>query len=447
MAGSPVRISEICVEGFRCFGQRQTARIAPLTLLVGENSAGKTSFLAMVRALRESAVALPQPDFNAPPYQFGSYDDMAHRKGAIGNPPVPEFNGSATFLMSPRIPSGYRPEVKISATYAKRGKEPALVRRRFEAEDYWIEDDARSRRGVTVVGHPEFELETRFARETQQAPIHSWILLHSVRMALDGPEHVKIRRGSLPEGQEWWPAFHQRMTDAVEFFGSDKGLVFPGAPVRSQPKRSYEATPGRNVAEGDRIPRRLADLIAKGGRAWEKLGASLRRYGKDSGLFDHIDVRRLGTFDSDPFQVSISPSGSPSRVLTDVGYGVSQALPVLVELLNGDPSRVFLLQQPEVHLHPRAQATLGSLMVRAANGGRQLLVETHSDYLLDRIRMDIRDGKTKLGPDDVSILYFERDGVEARIHSIGIDAQGNVVGAPEGYRQFFMEETDRSFGL
>ena len=75
------------------------------------------------------------------------------------------------------------------------------------------------------------------------------------------------------------------------------------------------------------------------------------------------------------------------------------------------------------------------------------MVETHSDYIIDRVRMDVRDGKTGLKPEDVSILYFERGEADVKIHSIGLDEQGNVLDAPEGYRQFFADELTRSIGL
>ena len=61
--------------------------------------------------------------------------------------------------------------------------------------------------------------------------------------------------------------------------------------------------------------------------------------------------------------------------------------------------------------------------------------------------MDVRDGKTKLKPEDVSILYFERNDLDVCIHSLRFDEHGNVQGAPDGYRNFFLEETRRSLGL
>ena len=114
------------------------------------------------------------------------------------------------------------------------------------------------------------------------------------------------------------------------------------------------------------------------------------------------------------------------RNVIDVGYGVSQVLPIITELFRDSQTSMFLLQQPEVHLHPSAQAALGSLFCKIAARNRQLVVETHSDRLLDRVRMDVRDGRTKLTPDDVSILFFERGDLDVRIHSLRLDAEGNV---------------------
>ena len=172
-------------------------------------------------------------------------------------------------------------------------------------------------------------------------------------------------------------------------------------------------------------------------------------------MFDEIQVRSFGRSDGDPFQIQVRKHSGPKsrrrkgpwRNLIDVGYGVSQALPVLTELLRPDGPTMFLLQQPEVHLHPQAQAALGTLFCQVASGGKQIIIETHSDYIIDRVRMDVRDGKTGLRPEDVSILYFEPGDLAVKIHSITIDDYGNLDGAPTGYRQFFSDELTRSIGL
>lgn len=137
----------------------------------------------------------------------------------------------------------------------------------------------------------------------------------------------------------------------------------------------------------------------------------------------------------------------PWRNLIDVGYGVSQTLPVLTELNRREGAPMFLLQQPEVHLHPSAQAALGSTLCRVAASGRQVIVETHSDHLMDRVRMDVRDRSTTLTPKEVSLLFFERGDLEVNIHSIEFDETGSVNNAPEGYRRFFFDEVRRSISL
>ena len=191
----------------------------------------------------------------------------------------------------------------------------------------------------------------------------------------------------------------------------------------------------------------LANQYFEGKERWNHLREALQRFGKDAGLFDEITVKPLGK-QSGPFQLQIrrfdGHTKGPQRNLIDVGYGVSQVLPVVTELLRLDAPPMFLLQQPEVHLHPSAQAALGSLFCRIAAWDRQIVIETHSDHLLDRVRMDVRDGAGALKPEDVSILYFERQRLDVRIHSLRIDEDGNILDAPPGYRRFFMDEVRRS---
>jgi len=224
--------------------------------------------------------------------------------------------------------------------------------------------------------------------------------------------------------------------------------IFVGAPVRSKPHRTYDPARAASDPEGENAPMYLAEMHFNGGDGWERLKSAIERFGKQSGLFDQFQVKRYGQSISAPFQLQVKKtdgkSKGPWRNLIDVGYGVSQVLPIITELLRPDGPRAFLMQQPEVHLHPSAQAALGSLFCNFAGAGRhQFVVETHSDYLLDRVRMDVRDGKSKLKPDDVSILYFERKNLEVKIHSLQLDERGQIMNAPSSYRKFFMDEVNK----
>ncbi|MGH8581261.1 MAG: AAA family ATPase [Gammaproteobacteria bacterium] len=218
------------------------------------------------------------------------------------------------------------------------------------------------------------------------------------------------------------------------------------APVRSKPLRTYNPISDIPLPEGDHVPMVLAKTFFSDKSEWGRLKAAIDDFGEDSGLFTSLEIKGLGRHESDPFQIRVRIEGPPSN-LVDVGYGISQVLPILVDALLSKRGSMFLLQQPEVHLHPRAQAALGTFMLKLAREqSAQLIVETHSDYLLDRLRMEIRDNE-KASPGDVGILFFERNGVEVNVHSIDISENGNLNNAPESYRKFFLEEERRFLGV
>ena len=238
-------------------------------------------------------------------------------------------------------------------------------------------------------------------------------------------------------------------------FRPDRSRAFTSAPVRSHPRRTYDPTRPTFDPEGDYAPSYMAGLSRRNQREWKTLKGSIESFGVTSGLFNEIMIKSFE--DAGPFQVHVRRHDKKRkgiwRNIVDVGYGVSQVLPITIDLLREDSPSISLLQQPEVHLHPSAQAALGSLFCTVAeqesrpDKRRQLIVETHSDYIIDRVRMDVRDKKTSLKPEDVSILYFERTGPDVKIHSLSIDERGNVLGAPPSYGQFFLEETNRSIGI
>jgi predicted ATPase len=99
----------------------------------------------------------------------------------------------------------------------------------------------------------------------------------------------------------------------------------------------------------------------------------------------------------------------------------------------------LLLQQPEVHLHPKAQAALGSMIKDwVSKGNKTVVVETHSDYLVDRLRLEVK--RANLKQSDVKIFFLEKKNGKTNLHVLEVDSQGNVLNAPDGYRDFFLRE-------
>jgi predicted ATPase len=138
---------------------------------------------------------------------------------------------------------------------------------------------------------------------------------------------------------------------------------------------------------------------------------------------------------------SLSVTFSSGRVTsnafrpTSVGFGVSYTLPVLVALLSSKPGTLVLLENPEAHLHPRGQMAMGELMARAAASGVQVVAETHSDHVLNGVRLAVK--QRTVGAGDVRLHYFSRrDDGERIVHEVvspQIGPDGRIDAWPAGF--------------
>lgn len=442
------QLREIRLRDFRCFRGQHAVPLAPLTLLVGENSTGKTSFLAAVRAICDVAFHQREPDFREPPYDLGSFPEIVHDRGARGSNAETFEIGISAHGMKPGL-------LECNVEFGSGMSAAPLVSRGHAAAGnswfkWWPADGERV----------SFELgsgnETWIRDEISHAATHHLtILIQSAFLYLDfvGSPPAGTSTGE-PEAKD---ARDRRelvldLVSRFEYFTFKGSRPFASAPIHASPRRTYDPAKLTTDPWGADVPSRFASLQFQDKTEWMALKEKLDFFGRESGLFDDFSVKQLTRVEGGPFQLQIRKSGESGRRgrkrnLVDVGFGVSQMLPVLAALFRVDGPSMLLLQQPELHLHPSAQAALGSQFCRTTETGRQLIVETHSEYIIDRIRIDIRDRETALKPDDVSVLFFERSDLDVRIHPLRFDEQGNVLGAPDGYGQFFMDEARRSVGL
>jgi len=124
--------------------------------------------------------------------------------------------------------------------------------------------------------------------------------------------------------------------------------------------------------------------------------------------------------------------------IADVGFGVSQVLPVLVALLVASPGQMVYIEQPEIHLHPRAQATVANILIDAAKRGVRVVAETHSSLLLTAIQTQV--ARDKIAPDQVMLHWFQRDqdGI-TQISSTELDETGAFGEWPVDFADVEME--------
>ncbi len=436
-------ITQFSIEEVRCFAERQNLEIRPLTFLIGENSTGKTTVLGCFQVLADYLdLDMRGIDFNRKPYSMGTFTDIVRNSK----------KEEKAFKLGFKFKFGNE-EVECTVEFVeKRGEfEPAPKSLTLNFTD-----------GKVVVNAAEKEEESWYKMrltsfDKKENEYHLTCGFSELR---DRPPSFLFAFGHPEENSEREKAFNKYLSakgDLIEEnispgwmrLGSTE--VFSTAPIRSRPGRTYDVTRVSDDPEGGDVPMHLMLIQATKKQRWEDLQQKLVQFGKRSGMFQNIEVMNLAS-PGGPFQLKVKVRG-PNSNITDVGYGVSQIVPILVQILDAPSSRrhmmgtpFFLLQQPEVHLHPRAQAELSSLLARlAGENQRSFIVETHSDYMIDRARIEIRKGTIR--PEDVSLIYLEPKGRVVKVHNISFDKMGDMVNIPKAYREFFMKEVTQLMGF
>ena len=224
------------------------------------------------------------------------------------------------------------------------------------------------------------------------------------------------------------------------------------APIRTRPLRTYDTYRLDFSPEGEHTPYLIKKLLTRRTptqrKQSERFIKFIEKFGRDSGLFKSISIkdydRRTTT---SPFELDIILAKEALSV-DSVGYGISQALPVIVELFAQPKGTLFTIQQPEIHLHPRAQTALGDLIYELTIlENKRFAIETHSDFTIDGFRLHYKARKTERRP-DAQIVFFERSDGSNNLYSIDILENGETsANQPRAYREFFVKKQMQLLGL
>ena len=214
-------------------------------------------------------------------------------------------------------------------------------------------------------------------------------------------------------------------------------------PLRQDPQLLYRSAPsGRPGFVGTRVEYAVAALHRQAAREQScplpdgsvrtvALGDAVDLWLAALGLAASIDTSdraRLGLEARLTMPEVARPIG-----MTAVGVGVSQALPVLVMALAASPGSVLLLEQPELHLHPAVQQRLGDFLLACAASGRQVIVETHSDHLVTRLRRRIAEEPGDRLVDTVAVVLAHRDAAGTHFRRLPANRYGGYDEWPEGF--------------
>ena len=464
-----MNVRKLLIEDVRCFSGRHELDIRPLTFLVGENSTGKSTALGCLHTLydfiRGKNAGL---DFNTQPYQMGAFTDIIRR----ANPRKTNFGiGLEIQAKESSEPIGY----SLGIATRERTSEPVIIEQRIRSDNGEISFSENSRNldesdpqsgfydhfrlveSTESNGFRETKIEMEKTRlETTVlavfSPISSFryhaIEMESVYQSVEQERIQKKTKRDKPRNNFYMELFHVFDEYLAGYLKSERfrpAEVYSFAPIRSIPQRTYDPIREEVSPFGSDLPMALVNMTRIDTERWRKLRDRLIEFGRSSGLFNGVFVRRFGKSPGDPFQLQIKVNG-PKVNMVDVGYGVSQILPILVRVLNGSRNTMFLMQQPEIHLHPKGQAALSSLLIETIKReNHTYVIETHSDAMINRARIEIMNGT--ISPKDVSLVYLEPIGNSVKVHNIKFDIQANLIGAPQGYRDFFINESDKLLGF
>ena len=430
------------LKNVRCFEGEQSFEIRPLTFITGENSTGKTTLIGCFHTLFHNIIKGRDADdfnFNEEPYDMGSFDTIASA-GNGKSKQVGFFDlgmsceGREYTARLVRDKNTKRPV----ASDIKIFMEDIAVHLRFKNKeiDFCLTSNAGASLNLRL---PRFEDRYRFKDR--------WARKFSISRL--------FRLTSYADYDIWSKKLNKNQTELLgkfqEFLFDFRSSLFPRdlislAPVRSKPKRFYSSFIEQSSydPEGANIPMRLRDIKIQDKKLWKDLLKKLKEFGEDSELFYGITIKEH--LQTGHFELHLKTKTSVSNI-RDTGYGTSQILPVLTDLFQSPQGSRLLLQQPEVHLHPKAQAQLSSLFVDCVKNpmNKSFLIETHSDYMVDRARTAVRKGF--ISADDLSLIYLESRKGRVRAHNILFDEKGDMIKVPEGYRDFFLEEMDDFLGI
>lgn len=429
-----MKLIEFSLRGVRCFAERQDFRIRPLTLLVGENSTGKTTALGCLQVLASCHTGAGV-DFNRDPYEMGNFKNI-----------ISPAAGDSTFELGFTVENkGEKIERIVEFAEQENNVEPAVrhVTTKFSDGKVIFGIGEKSGKSYNDERTNSYRLKL-LGGITRDLP-----LLQLLNFFTNIPKqetelsHLKQYADKRREqGLPW-------LDDVLMPF------IFSTAPVRSRPKRTYDPIRESYDPEGSDVPTRLMRMQAADKEAWQKLLKLLADFGKEAQMFNSLEVRHFGESTSDPFQILVNVDGAKINII-DVGYGISQILPVLFRafepVVRGSArwpaATILLMQQPEVHLHPKAQAVFASSLVSLTKqSGRSFIVETHSRNIIDRVRIEITRGN--IDHEDVSLIYLQPErnssGRTVKAHNITFDREANMVDEPPHYAEFLMEETGRLF--
>ncbi len=392
-------ITELRAQNFKSWQDTGTLQFAPLTGLFGVNSSGKTSILQVLLMLKQT-VEHPSPDWNEPLYfgdekslvNLGSFNDIIHQ---------PTNDPSLEIFVSWKLPE------KLSIQNIGEVDTLSLLFGLFAGILHEIRYVAGEHTFRTYEADDKYGVSLPHGRDNAQS------LFRCYGISSTSPSTQEIF--SVLEG-----AF-ENLFSQILYLG----------PLREYPRRRYPWKGDHPNGIGQHGEKTTSALLS--GRIRRlPTDEQIPKWLQKLELIHSYDVQPVSDTGGDYELLVKQYKDGPEVPLTDVGFGVSQVLPVLILCYYAPEGSILILEQPEAHLHPKVQSELADVLIDVVkNRNVQIILESHSAHLLHRLQRRI--AEEQMSADDTALYFCQINDGTSEIEQLDVDEYGNIRNWPQNF--------------
>ena len=430
--------------------------IKPLTFLVGPNGSGKSTVIQALLMIKQTVDSTDMRNpllINGPWVEMGSYRDLIHNGNAEESLGIDVSASVSSFIESmrslmPDLTPQYTPATEPSRILATRAlfsetRNGQVSSHNFEfkyarAQSSLPSEILPSGRSRAIKnGSDQRECRMRHQSLIDVSAENSDMKEYSWRC----PERkfYDLSREGMPKDEalaEEAGAANIIVGSLAHDFESSFNSLYRLGPLRAEPQMVYVASGETPESVGTRGEYAVAAMLVGGAKSEssQMLLAEVKRWMSVFGIASDVNLLELGR---GYHVVELTDPRTQTAVnLANTGFGASQVLPVIVQGYYAPKDSLILLEQPEIHLHPRAQGTLGDLLIDISKQGKKLIVETHSEHLIGRIQTGV--AEETISKDDVAIYYFDPCEGGTQVRELKLDKMGHL--GPDGIPEDFFAE-------
>jgi predicted ATPase len=412
----PLGFTEIGVSGFKSFAEETRIQLGSLTILAGANSSGKSSIMQPLLLMKQTLEAPYDPE------------------GALllGGPNV-SFTLAEQFLAKfSTTPQNFTVRLSINNGLSSKSVFNWSPDSGVDISEQSLLYSGSDKEDLLLLIRPSMVSEEIRLIVEKQHP------LFAIGTDKNNPLAIKRERCFL-ECVETGTGARYRLSNPsfIQLIGSIihiKGL-------RGSPERTYNTAAVSGSVFVGHFENYVASIIDRFQKDHPEKLVQLVEALQKLGLTDKIETQRLNDTQIE-LRVGRVFGQTDTVNIADVGFGVSQVLPVIVALLVAQPGQLVYIEQPEIHLHPRAQIALSEIFADAANRGVRVVVETHSELFMMGIQALV--AEDKLDPNAVKLHWFSRqsDG-SSQVTSADLDETGAFGDWPEDFGSIALDMANR----